>query len=464
MTVIIANNQVAELNVKYLTELVVQALPDGYKQTEVGMIPVDWDTPRFGDICSLINGRGFKPYEWSSEGLPIIRIQNLNGSDDFNYYSGHFDSKIFIQNGQLLFAWSGSRGTSFGPHIWKGSDALLNYHTWKLVIKELRVEDNYLFHILKLLTRKIEDSAHGASALVHTQKGEMEQFFVPLPRSREEQTAIANALSDVDALISELEKLIAKKQDIKTATMQQLLTGRTRLPQFALHKDSTLKAYKVSELGEIPEDWGVVNLGDVCVFENGDRSSNYPSPNSFVDDGIPFINAGHVANGTISLKEMNYIKEEAYDRLGGGKIRPGDILFCLRGSLGKYGVVSESFGKGAIASSLVIVRPKVGLVSLQYLATCYMASVLCQKMIELWSGGAAQPNLGAGEMAKFLLLLPSEKEQTAIAAILSDMDEEIQTLQKRLAKTRQIKQGMMQELLTGKTRLVKPALKEFANV
>lgn len=85
-----------------------------------------------------------------------------------------------------------------------------------------------------------------------------------------------------------------------------------------------------------------------------------------------------------------------------------------------------------------------------------MASVLCQEMIELWAGVAAQPNLGAREMAKFLLPLPSEKEQTAIATILSDMDAEIQILHQRLSKIRQIKQGMMQELLTGRIRLVKP--------
>lgn len=83
-------------------------IPEGYKKTEVGVIPNDWETPKFGEICTLINGRGFKPYEWSKKGLPIIRIQNLNGSDDFNYYEGAYDPKIFIENGQLLFAWSGS--------------------------------------------------------------------------------------------------------------------------------------------------------------------------------------------------------------------------------------------------------------------------------------------------------------------------------------------------------------------
>lgn len=112
-----------------------QKTPAGYKQTDIGVIPNDWMTSNLGDICILINGRGFKPYEWSREGLPIIRIQNLNGSDEFNYYEGHYNPKILIKHGQLLFAWSGSRGTSFGPHIWYGEDALLNYHTWKMDIK-----------------------------------------------------------------------------------------------------------------------------------------------------------------------------------------------------------------------------------------------------------------------------------------------------------------------------------------
>lgn len=243
-------------------------IPEGYKKTEVGVIPNDWETPKFGEICTLINGRGFKPYEWSKKGLPIIRIQNLNGSDDFNYYEGAYDPKIFIENGQLLFAWSGSRGTSFGPHIWKGQNALLNYHTWKLNINHSKVDDKYFYHILKSLTKIIEDSAHGASALVHTQKGEMEQFDIPMPPSRIEQEKIATALSDTDALISELEKLIEKKQAIKIATMQQLLTGKTRLPEFALREDGTPKAYKDSELGQIPEDWDVKKLSEITTYIN----------------------------------------------------------------------------------------------------------------------------------------------------------------------------------------------------
>lgn len=208
------------------------AVKSGYKQTDVGVIPEEWEARNIRDVCTLVNGRGFKPHEWQTTGLPIIRIQNLNGSDEFNFYSGQYNSKILIEPGQLLFAWSGSRGTSFGPHVWSGSRALLNYHTWKVVTNDSAADAGYLLHALRQLTRFIEDRAHGASALVHTQKWEMEKFPIPVPSNHLEQRAIATALGDMDALLNALERLIAKKRDLKQATMQQLLTGQARLPGF----------------------------------------------------------------------------------------------------------------------------------------------------------------------------------------------------------------------------------------
>jgi type I restriction enzyme S subunit len=203
----------------------------GYKLTEAGVIPDDWEAVQLQNICTLVNGRGFKPHEWENSGLPIIRIQNLNGSNEFNYYSGRYDQKILVESEQLLFAWSGSRGTSFGPHVWKGGTALLNYHTWKIVINESKINARYFFYALKDLTACIEKDAHGASALVHTQKCEMEKYYVRVPPI-ELQQKIANYLSDMDELINGLDQLIAKKRDIKQAVTQQLLTGRQRLPGF----------------------------------------------------------------------------------------------------------------------------------------------------------------------------------------------------------------------------------------
>jgi type I restriction enzyme S subunit len=171
----------------------------------------EWQEKRLEDICELVNGRGFKPHEWKKEGLPIIRIQNLNGSDEFNHYSGEFDPKILVEPGQLLFAWSGSRGASFGPHIWEGPTGVLNYHTWKVHPAD-ETDRDFLFQLLQFETEKIEASSHGASALVHVQKGEMEQrkFDVPpLP----EQRKIAEILRTWDEALEKLTDLRAAHED-----------------------------------------------------------------------------------------------------------------------------------------------------------------------------------------------------------------------------------------------------------
>jgi type I restriction enzyme S subunit len=210
--------------------------------------------------------------------------------------------------------------------------------------------------------------------------------------------------------------------------------------------------YKQAEVGVIPEDWRLSKLSEVCTFENGDRGINYPSPCSFVPSGIPFVNAGHLQNGTISTREMDYITPRAFERLGSGKFVPGDILFCLRGSLGQYAIVDSSLRTGAIASSLVIVKTRQTLLSSEFLGL-YFASRLCSQMIETWAGGAAQPNLGARDLGRFVIAIPPPHEQDKIACVLADIESNISTLSELIQKKRHIKLAAMQELLTGKRRL-----------
>jgi type I restriction enzyme S subunit len=205
--------------------------------------------------------------------------------------------------------------------------------------------------------------------------------------------------------------------------------------------------YKQTEVGLIPEDWKVLTLGAICTFENGDRGENYPSPGEFTQTGLPFVNAGHLMYGQICLTEMSFISPEHFERLGSGKFRAGDILFCLRGSLGKFGIVGTEIGTGAIASSLIIMRPKSSIMSYRYLLS-YIGSHYCTQAIEKWAGGAAQPNLGAQDLARFIVPYPaSSTEQDKIAEALSDADALIESLEQLLAKKRHLKQGAMQELL-----------------
>ena len=138
-----------------------------------------------GEICDLVNGRAFKPADWedsSSGGLPIVRIQNLNNPDStFNYYTGSVRDRHIIYHGQLLFSWSGSRGTSFGAHIWNGGKAVLNQHIFKVGFDKVRATKMYLFHMLNTAVTEVEENLHGGVGLVHITKGNLEKIQVPLP-------------------------------------------------------------------------------------------------------------------------------------------------------------------------------------------------------------------------------------------------------------------------------------------
>ncbi len=410
------------------------AVKKGYKQTEVGVIPEDWDVKCLGELSVIRMCRRILAEQTHATGdVPFFKIGTFGGIPDAFIPAGLYEEYrrkySFPSRGDILLSAAGTLGRAI---VYDGRDAYFQDSNivWLDIDKRV-ICNEFLYYCYQ----RIQWAPSEGSTISRLYNGIIRATRIWVPDSVEEQLAIAGALSDADAWIESLEQLIAKKRLIKQGAMQELLTGKRRLPGFS---------------GE----WETTTLGLNCAFENGDRSSNYPSLSSFRRSGIPFINAGHLSNGRISLSQMDYITEQAYERLGGGKVRVGDILFCLRGSLGKFGVVGDGFGEAAIASSLVIIRADSKNLDSGFLRS-YFNSSRCTQMIELLSGGAAQPNLGVRDLTRFEIPIPpSVREQTAIAAVLSDMDAEIEALQVQLAKAREIKQGMMQELLTGRIRLV----------
>lgn len=383
--------------------------------TEVGRIPSDWTVKSLRQVCKLINGRGFKPYEWRSAGLPIIRIQNLNGSNEFNHFVGPYDRKLEVPTGQLLFAWSGSRGSSFGPHIWNGPLGLLNYHTWKVQTDAATVTQPFLLHKLRQLTAEIEGWAHGASALVHVQKWQMEGFKLAIPTSTREQSAIAEALSDADALIEGLESLVAKKRAIKQGAMQELLTGRCRLPGF-----------KQEWIDSCIQDIATVGRGRVISHKEISRSSNpiYPVYSSQTS------NDGIMGWMDTFMFEGEYITWTT-DGANAGTVFYRSGRFNCTNVCGTIKLNDQSACHAFVARAL-------GLVAKAHV-----------------SRHLGNPKLMNDVMKRITIRLPAtSSEQSAIAAVLSDMDAELEALEGKLAKARAVKQGMMQELLTGRVRLV----------
>ncbi len=168
----------------------------------------------------------------------------------------------------------------------------------------------------------------------------------------------------------------------------------------------------------LPPGWEWVRFSALAEFENGDRGSNYPSRSNFVDQGIAFINAGHLVDERIDYSDMNYITPQNFDLLRSGKIQPDDILYCLRGSLGKFAQVTDD-AAGAIASSLVIIR-LTNKDAASY-AMQYLKSPLAASLIKRFDNGTAQPNLGAGDLAKFVVPLPPLAEQSRIVTRVEEL-------------------------------------------
>lgn len=189
--------------------------------------------------------------------------------------------------------------------------------------------------------------------------------------------------------------------------------------------------------------WEQALLADVCSFENGDRGKNYPGKSALVDEGIPFVNAGNLEAEMLRVEGLSYILPSHYQKLSNGKFSKEDFLFCLRGSLGKFAFVDQEI-EGAIASSLIIIRPKHKLHA-GYLKH-YLASDLCRNEISLYANGAAQPNLAASSLKQFKIPLPPLDEQKRIAAILDKADQLRQKRRQAIALLDSLTQSIFLEM------------------
>jgi type I restriction enzyme S subunit len=415
-------SQVAEASVEY--QIAGKGVPAGYKQSEVGVIPGDWEVKALGELVTIASGESPSKFQFKPEGLPYFKVEQLNNGTVYADETGYFIDKLNgIPAGSVIFPKRGASILSNKIRVLKND----SYMDTNLMTLTCSGELNSLY-LYNQLTYRGLDSVADTTSIPQINNKHIIPFQIPYPEL-EEQTAIANALSDVDALINAQEKAIAKKQAIKTATMQQLLTGRTRLPQFAHHPDGTPKGHKQTELGEVPEDWGVVPFGEVMSIRHGKNQKEVESPYG----EYPIYATGG---------QIGFATEYLYDK--------PSVLIGRKGTIDKPRYSDTPFWTvDTLFYSEIKPRGNAKFIFYKFCMIDWMQ----------YNEASGVPSLNASTIERVLATLPVLEEQTAIAKILSDMDEEIQTLQQRLNKTRQIKQGMMQELLTGKTRLVKPASK-----
>jgi len=202
--------------------------PQLYKESPLGWIPREWECREFSALAEYLNGNTFDAAAWTDTGFPIIRIQNLNGSRDFNYYAGAIQEKWHVHPGDLLFAWSGQRGVSFGARLWDGPEGVLNQHIFRVLPKESLVSKAFLYRLLRFRQMNIEDAAHGfKDSFLHVTRGELGSVNAGVPPLDEQERVELRITAYESKLLAEGSEL-GKLQSMKIGLMDDLLTGRVR--------------------------------------------------------------------------------------------------------------------------------------------------------------------------------------------------------------------------------------------
>ena len=363
----------------------------GYKQTDVGLIPEDWEASDLSHLCTLQRGFDITEATRMPGTVPVYSSSGLS----------YFHDKAMVNPPGVVTGRKGILGKVFliSEPFWP--------HDTTLWVKDFR--GNHPAYVALVLRNFHLERLDAATSVPTLNRNNLAGHLVPLPPTKAEQEAIAEALSDADVLIESLEQLLAKKRQLKQGTMQELLTGKKRLPGFS---------------GE----WEVKRLGDVVEIQKGELITE----KNAVPGAIPVIAGG---------KKPAYFHNCAN--------RSGKTI-TISGSGANAGYIA--FYDTPIFASDCSTIGEGPNYSVEFV---YYALLLKQGAIYKAQTGGAQPHIHPSDLCPLLVSVPGTKaEQTAIAAILSDMDAEIAALETKVAKARQLKQGMMQELLTGRIRLI----------
>jgi type I restriction enzyme, S subunit len=394
----------------------------GYKLTEVGVIPVEWEVKPLSEAVDFLDGRR-RPVKDSDRAKMRGDIPYYGASGIVDYVNdflfnedlillGEDGENILSRNCRLAFKISGKTWVNNHAHVLRPKPGM----------------------VLEFLVEFLEsrDYAQYNTGTAQPKLNKLVCSRIPVLRPPPpEQRAIAEALSDVDGLLGGLDRLIAKKRDLKQAAMQQLLTGQTRLPGFH---------------GE----WEVKRLGSVGTFLKG---SGVKKDEAMSGD-LPCVRYGEIYTLHHDVVRAFNSFLSASVAAVATPLRKGDLLFAGSGE------TKEEIGKAVAfvhdceayaGGDIVILRPEASnAVFLGY----YLNSRAIQKQKASRGQGDAVVHISAASLAAIEVMLPSIPEQTAIAGVLTEMDGELAVLEQRREKTRALKQAMMQELLTGRTRLV----------
>ncbi|MEX0735155.1 MAG: restriction endonuclease subunit S [Steroidobacteraceae bacterium] len=417
--------QVEEPSARYLLRTDAQEVPRGYKRCEIGVIPEDWETRVLSDVSDCLDNRR----------VPLNEAQRAQMQGDIPYCGANgvldYVNDFVVDDDIILIAEDGGYFDEYATrpiaYRMKGK-CWVNNHAH--ILKARSVQDqSFLFYSL-VHKNILPFLASGTRAKLN--KSEMRKIVVQSPPSVSEQRAIAEALSDMDGLLGALDALIAKKRAIKQATMQQLLTGKTRLPGFR-------------------GKWETKRLEQIAEVKTGPYGSALHE-RDYVPEGTPIITVEHLGERGVLHANLPMVSDADRVRLKAYELTAGDIVFSRVGSIDRNALIRPSEDGWLFSGRLLRVRPDNARTSSPYLSYHFHGEHFKAHVREV-AVGQTMASLNTSILQAVEVAVPTLDEQSAIAAVLSDMDAEIAALEARRDKTRALKLGMMQQLLTGRIRL-----------
>lgn len=446
----------------------------------------EWKRVRVGDTLRLVNGSAFKPTDWMPDGLPIVRIQNLNNPDaPFNRTTRVLPDKFRLRGGELLFAWSGTPGTSFGAHIWRGGEAWLNQHIFNVLFDENEWDKKFLqFAINQNLADYIQ-AAHGGAGLAHITKGRFEESELvqpSLPEQRRIVAEIEKQFTRLETAVAALRRVQANLKRYRAAVLKAACEGRLVSTEAAIAKDEgrtfesgeeLLKRiladrraaalsrrsergggkYKepaapdTANLPPLPEGWTWAALDQ--VLQNITDGDHQPPPKT--QTGIPLLVIGNVSSGRFDFSNTRFVSREYKDALDDSRRpRTGDLLYTLVGSYG-ISLLVNTENEFVVQRHIAILRPHAKSPS-RFLAHILNSPAVFRQATAV-ATGTAQKTVPLAGLRRIAIPLPPLAEQTRIVAEverrLSVVEELESVVTANLQRATRLRQSILQKGFAG---------------
>ena len=410
-------------------------------------IPDNWLWVKICDIFDLVNGKAFKPTDWSDHGIPIVRIQNLNDPKaTFNYFSGEIEEKYILHGGELLFSWSGTPGTSFGAFIWHGETAVLNQHIF-IVYPRIPIDYEYAKLALNGELRIFISKAHGGAGLKHITRKEFDSCYLPIPPLAEQKRIVA-MINDLMPKVEEYGK--AEEQlsilnsefpdKLRKSILQQAIQGKLTerdpadepaaelLKRIRTEKEKLIKEGKIKKEKplppitedeipfEIPDTWSYTRLSELAI---GQITYGIIKLGEEDESGVKVLRCSDVKPGWINPTGIRTVKKQLSDEYSRTILQGGEIVINVRGTLGGCAIVPNEYAGYNVAREVAVLPLTT------QIDTTFILYVLLSPTFDLYLSnnlrGVAYKGLNIELLSSFSLPIPPLGEQKRIVERVNEL-------------------------------------------